>query len=222
MTVSLFLTGRHGQPQNNREGPETGRGLWVPRTPLCQRNPVQTSKSLTQRRTYTPLISDTHCTSVQIWLEVDFILLAVCASRANNAKLTRLFRWHSHELHRALTLSLKLHQSAPAVITLAVCWRHVAFSPINATLCLLAQYKCKWLAWKKVWGVWRRVNDDSQYEVRRCSGVKCLMTVSVTVWIWEASTSQWEKACVTKTSRRKYQATSASTPPAFTTGIDFI
>lgn len=27
MTVSLFLTGRHGQPQNNREGPETGRGL---------------------------------------------------------------------------------------------------------------------------------------------------------------------------------------------------
>lgn len=149
MTVSLFLTGRHGQPQNNREGPETGRGLWVPRTPLCQRNPVQTSKSLTQRRTYTPLISDTHCTSVQIWLEVDFILLAVCASRADNAKLTRLFRWHSHELHRALTLSLKLHQSAPAVITLAVCWRHVAFSPINATLCLLAQYKCKWLAWRK-------------------------------------------------------------------------
>lgn len=27
VTVSLFLTGRHGQPQNNREGPETGRGL---------------------------------------------------------------------------------------------------------------------------------------------------------------------------------------------------
>lgn len=76
MTVSLFLTGRHGQPQNNREGPETGRGLWVPRTPLCQRNPVQTSKSLTQRRTYTSLISDTHYTSVQIWLEVEFILLA--------------------------------------------------------------------------------------------------------------------------------------------------
>lgn len=48
VTMSLLLTGRHGQPQNNREGPETGRGLRVPATPLCQRNPVQTSKSLTE------------------------------------------------------------------------------------------------------------------------------------------------------------------------------
>lgn len=76
------------------------------------------------------------------WLSV-LVVLTVLNSHSC------LFRWHSHELHRALTLSLKLHQSAPAVITLAACWRHVAFSPINATLCLLAQYKCKWLAWRK-------------------------------------------------------------------------
>lgn len=49
VTLSLFLTGRHGQPKNNREGPETGGGIRVPSTSLCQRNPVQTSKSVTER-----------------------------------------------------------------------------------------------------------------------------------------------------------------------------
>lgn len=45
-SVSVSCTGWDGKPQNNREGPETGGGLWVPPTPLCQRNPVQTSKWL--------------------------------------------------------------------------------------------------------------------------------------------------------------------------------
>lgn len=58
-SVSVSCTGWDGKPQNNREGPETGGGLWVPPTPLCQRNPVQTSKWLAWMHT----LLGTYCTA---------------------------------------------------------------------------------------------------------------------------------------------------------------